>query len=455
MSKCGYQGDKTQVALQDTKQGRNDLFAGIPCRLRAKLAFMAGQNIILGVSGGIAAYKTPELVRRLRDRGAAVQVVMTRSANEFVTETTLQAVSGMPVRTNLWDPQAEAAMGHIELARWADLVLIAPATAEIMARMAAGAAPDLLTTLCLATEAPVIIAPAMNHVMWSHPAVQENRQKLADHGVRILGPEIGDQACGETGPGRMMEPDDIVAAVTAPIAVANVEPPPIAGKTVLITAGPTREALDPVRFISNRSSGKMGYALASAARQAGAEVILVSGPVSVTVPDGVKCINVESAQQMFAATHEHIEGVDIFIAAAAVADYRPANSAEQKIKKTASEMSVELVRAPDILASVAKINNGPFAVGFAAETENLRDYARTKLDKKNLDMIVANLVGENLGFDADENAVEVYWRDGEQSFPMTTKSALAEDLIRLISERYLEKLTAVTQTALPAIAIRD
>ncbi len=416
---------------------------------------MASQNIILGVSGGIAAYKTPELVRRLRDRGARVQVVMTRSAREFVTETTLQAVSGMPVRDNLWDSQAEAAMGHIELARWADLVLIAPATAEIMARLAAGAAPDLLTTLCLATEAPVVIAPAMNHVMWSHPAVQENRQKLADHGVRILGPDIGDQACGESGPGRMIQPDDIVAAVTAPIAVADVEPLLLAGKKVLITAGPTREALDPVRFISNRSSGKMGYALAYAARQAGADVILVSGPVSIAQPDDVKCVNVESAQQMFAATHEHIEGVDIFIAAAAVADYRAANLEKNKIKKTASEMSIDLVKAPDILASVAKINNGPFTVGFAAETEKLRDYARGKLDKKNLDLIVANLVGENLGFDADDNAVEVYWRDGEKSFPITTKSELADELIKLITERYHDKLTAAIQTALPAIAVRD
>jgi phosphopantothenoylcysteine decarboxylase/phosphopantothenate--cysteine ligase len=416
---------------------------------------MVSQNIILGVSGGIAAYKTPELVRRLRERGAQVQVVMTRSGREFVTETTLQAVSGMPVRTNLWDPAAEAAMGHIELARWADLVLIAPATAEIMARMASGAAPDLLTTLCLATQAPVVIAPAMNHVMWSHPAVQENRQKLVDHGVRILGPDVGDQACGESGPGRMMQPEEIVAAVMAPVAVANVEPAALVGKTVLITAGPTREALDPVRFISNRSSGKMGYALANAARQAGAEVILVSGPVSLAVPDGVKSVHVESAQQMFAATHEHIEGVDIFIAAAAVADYRPANHEEQKIKKTAGAMSIELVRAPDILASVAKIDNGPFAVGFAAETENLRDYAREKLDKKDLDMIIANLVGEDKGFDADENAVEVYWRDGEQSFPLATKSDLAEGLIRLIAKRYMEKLTAATQTALPAIAVRD
>jgi phosphopantothenoylcysteine decarboxylase/phosphopantothenate--cysteine ligase len=295
----------------------------------------------------------------------------------------------------------------------------------------------------------------MNHVMWWHPAVQENRQKLADHGVRILGPDSGDQACGESGPGRMMQPDDIVAAVTAPTAVADVDPPLLAGKKVLITAGPTREALDPVRFISNRSSGKMGYALADAARNAGAEVILVSGPVSIATPEGVSLISVESAQQMFAATHEHIDSVDIFIGAAAVADYRPANLEAQKIKKDAGEMSIDLVRAPDILASVAKINNGPFTVGFAAETENLRDYARVKLDKKNLDMIVANLVGENLGFDADDNAVEVYWQDGEQSFPMATKADLAEALIKFISARFLEKLTAATQTALPAIAIRD
>jgi len=455
VSNARHQNGQWQGVVQDAKQGRNDLFAGNPGRLRAKLAVMAGQNIILGVSGGIAAYKTPQLVRRLRERGAAVQVVMTRSAREFVTETTLQAVSGMPVRNNLWDSEAEAAMGHIELARWADLVLIAPATAEIMARLAAGAAPDLLTTLCLATEAPVVIAPAMNHVMWSHPAVQENRQKLVDHGVRILGPDVGDQACGESGPGRMMQPDAIVAAITAPLAVADVDPPLLAGNKVLITAGPTREALDPVRFISNRSSGKMGYALAHSARQAGADVTLISGPVSIAMPDGVKLVNVESAQQMFAATHEHVEGVDIFIGAAAVADYRPANLEVQKIKKDAGEMSIDLVRAPDILASIAKINNGPFTVGFAAETENLRDYARAKLDKKNLDMIVANLVGENLGFDADDNAVEVYWRDGEQSFPMATKSDLAEGLIKLIAARYLEKLTAATQTALPAIAIRD
>ncbi len=432
---------------------------------------MVSKHIILGISGGIAAYKTPELVRRLRDRGAEVQVVMTRSANEFVTETTLQAVSGLPVRQNLWDKDAEAAMGHIELARWADLVLIAPATAEIMSRLASGAAPDLLTTLCLATDAPVAIAPAMNHVMWSNAAVQENRHKLAERGVLFLGPDHGDQACGEIGYGRMVQPEeiaaaltelgrmvqaeDIVAAVTAPAAVPDVKKPLLSGKTVMITAGPTREALDPVRFISNRSSGKMGYALAVAAHQAGAKVILISGPVSIDAPENVERINVESAGEMFAATHERIDGVDVFISAAAVADYRPAEVQVNKIKKTADEISIDLVKLPDILASVAKLERGPFTVGFAAETEKLRDYAREKLDKKNLHMIVANRVGKNLGFDSDDNAVEVFWQNGEQSFPVATKSALARDLVKLIAERYREDFGTATKTELPAIAVRD
>jgi len=414
---------------------------------------MASKRIILGVSGGIAAYKTPELVRRLRERDFDVRVVMTRSANEFVTETTLQAVSANPVRQNLWDKDAEAAMGHIELARWAELVLIAPATAEIMSRLASGAAPDLLCTLCLATNAPVVIAPAMNHVMWSHAAVQENRQKLLDRGVRILGPDDGDQACGETGPGRMMQPQEIVAALCAPVAVAD--KPLLSGKTVMVTAGPTRESLDPVRFISNRSSGKMGYALAAAARQAGAKVILVSGPVSIAVPAGVDCVKVESAKDMFAATHAHIDGVDIFISAAAVADYYPADLKAQKIKKSAGELSIDLVRSPDILASVAKLESGPFTVGFAAETENLREYAMAKLQKKNLHMIVANKVGSNVGFEVDDNAVEVYWCGGEQTFPLAAKSVLARRLVQLIAERYFDTIGSATRADLPAIAVRD
>lgn len=437
-------------------------FAGYRGKRQDKLSnpayvtgLMTQQKIILGVSGGIAAYKTPELVRRLRDRGADVQVVMTRSAARFVTETTLQAVSGLPVRSNLWDSDAEAAMGHIELARWADLVLIAPATAEIMARLASGSAPDLLTTLCLATEAPIVIAPAMNHVMWMNQAVQENRQKLADRGVRILGPATGDQACGENGPGRMLETDDIVAAVTTPIAVPDVAPRPLSGKTVMITAGPTREAIDPVRYISNRSSGKMGFALAAAARLAGARVLLISGPVSITAPEGIERVDVESAKEMFAATHERIDEVDIFIGAAAVADYHPADAYANKIKKSTDELSIDLVKNPDILSSVAGLHNGPFTVGFAAETEGLNEYAREKLVKKQLNMIVANLVGKDLGFEVDQNAVEVFWPNGHQSLPLADKRQLAQDLVGLIAELYSRNFNADTQTELPSIMVRD
>ncbi len=416
---------------------------------------MPGQNIILGITGGIAAYKTPELVRRLRDRGAEVQIVITRSAREFVTETTLQAVSGRPVRANLWDKDAEAAMGHIELARWADKVLIAPATAEIMSRLASGGASDLLTTLCLATEAPVAIAPAMNHVMWANAAVQENRQVLEERGIGILGPVVGDQACGESGPGRMLEPDDIVAALTAPAVVPDIQAPPLTGRTVMITAGPTREALDPVRFISNRSSGKMGYALAAAARDAGAEVILVSGPVVIDRPVGVESIDVESASEMFAAVHERINDVDIFIGAAAVADYHAAEIKPAKIKKGDDTMSLDLIRNPDILASVSILASRPFTVGFAAETENLREFALGKLEKKNLDMIVANLVGNGRGFDTDRNAVEAFWQDGERTFPENSKKELASELLALIVTRYQAGLQGDTKTELPALAVRD
>ncbi len=399
---------------------------------------MAKKKILLGVTGGIAAYKTPELVRRLKDRGAEVQVVMTRSAAEFVTPTTLQAVSGRPVRENLWDRDAEAAMGHIELARWADLVLIAPATAEIMSRLASGSAPDLLTTLCLATEAPLAIAPAMNRVMWANPAVQANRELLEKRGVRILGPDSGDQACGETGEGRMVEPEAIAAAVTGPVIVAGGEKPPLAGRKIMITAGPTREAIDPVRFISNRSSGKMAYAMAEAAVSAGAEVLLISGPVKLETPHDVQRVDVESAAEMFAATHERIADIDIFIAAAAVADYGAAKVTKHKIKKSEEQMSIDLVRTPDILASVAELEDGPFTVGFAAETRDLHKYARAKLEQKNLDMIVANQVGDDRGFDRDENTVEVLWSDGEQSFPTMDKKELAVQLIALIARRYRE-----------------
>lgn len=412
------------------------------------------QNIILGVTGGIAAYKAPELVRRLRERGSSVQVVMTASAGQFVTETALQAVSGQPVRQSLWDREAEAAMGHIELARWADLVLVAPATAEFMARLAAGSAPDLLSTLCLATRARIVIAPAMNHVMWANPAVQANRALLEERGVTLLGAEDGDQACGETGPGRMMQPDDIVAAIQSMTPASTTTFGPLKGKTVMVTAGPTREAIDPVRYISNRSSGKMGYAIARAARDAGAKVILISGPVNMDEPAGVERVDVETAEQMFAATHEHIKRVDIFVGAAAVSDYRPANRQRNKIKKTKSAMQLDLVKSPDTLASVAKLDGGPFTVGFAAETEQIRKYALAKLGDKNLDMIVANKVGAECGFDSEDNAVDVYWCGGERNFPLTTKVELAAHLIRLIADRYAESRRDMSSDKWPR-AVRD
>jgi len=406
---------------------------------------MATTNVILGITGGIAAYKTPDLVRRLREQGAEVQVVMTQSAREFVTETSLQAVSGRQVRANLWDREAEAAMGHIELARWADVVLIAPATAEIMARLAHGSAGDLLTTLCLATEAPIVMAPAMNRVMWANPAVQANRTILAERGVRMLGPASGSQACGETGEGRMLEPRDIAAAVLAETSGE------LAGRTVLITAGPTREPLDPVRYLSNRSSGKMGYALAAAARDAGADVILVTGPVALEPPPGVDTIAVETAEAMYGSVHDRVAEADIFIAAAAVADYRPVSAAGEKIKKSAPEMAVELTRTRDILASVAALPRGPFSVGFAAETDRLEEYAIDKLEAKRLDMIVANRVGGGLGFEADENAVEIFWRGGSLSLPTAPKTALARQIVSAIARRYRGRQDFPSRPGLTAV----
>lgn len=400
-------------------------------------------NVVLGITGSIAAYKTPELVRRLRDHGADVQIVMTASAEEFVTSTALQAVSGKPIRSNLWDKEAEASMSHIELARWADVVLIAPATAEIMARLAAGAASDLLTTLCLATEAPIAIAPAMNHVMWANAAVQANRTMLQDRGVRILGPDAGSQACGETGSGRMLDPAEIAAVVCGGQIAAQASEQLLAGKTVLVTAGPTREPIDPVRYITNRSSGKMGYAVAAAAAAQGAKVILVSGPVSLAEPAGIEVIYAGTAEEMYSAIHERVSDADIFIAAAAVSDYRPANAARQKIKKNAETMSIDLVRSRDILASVASLPAAPFTVGFAAETEKVRDYALGKLKSKKLDMIIANRVGDDCGFDRDDNAVEVYWQGGEQGYPQAAKTELARQIIQLVANRYEKESNAI------------
>jgi phosphopantothenoylcysteine decarboxylase/phosphopantothenate--cysteine ligase len=400
------------------------------------------RNVFLGISGGIAAYKTPELVRRLRDRGAEVQVVLTQSAREFVTETSLQAVSGRPIRSNIWDKEAEAAMGHIELARWADIVLIAPATAEMLSRLASGSAPDLLTTVCLATEAELIVAPAMNRVMWAKPAVQANCKLLEERGTRILGPGVGSQACGEEGAGRMLEPDDIARQVMShgPVTLDSHTRQPLLGKTVMVTAGPTREAIDPVRYITNRSSGKMGYHVAEAARDAGARVILISGPVSLARPEGMDIIEIESAEQLLAAAKDNIDSVDIFVAAAAVADYQPEQRQKNKIKKNESRMAIDLVKAPDTLATISALAERPFCVGFAAETEKVREYALGKLAKKKLDMIIANKVGANLGFDSDENAVEVFWRTGEKKFPTSSKFTLAAELVELISERYAESI---------------
>ena len=412
-------------------------------------------NIVLGISGGIAAYKTPELVRRLRERGADVQIVMTASAEEFVTQTSLQAVSGRPIRSNLWDKEAEASMSHIELARWADLVLIAPATAEIMARLAGGGAPDLLATLCLATEAPIAIAPAMNRVMWANPAVQANRKTLEERGMRILGPDTGSQACGETGAGRMLEPDAIADAVCRPEIVGAVADGILAGRTVLVTAGPTREPIDPVRYITNRSSGKMGYAIAAAAHTLGAKVIVVSGPVSLPEPRGTEMLQVETAAEMHAATHERIADADIFIAAAAVSDYRPAEMSAQKIKKTADTITLELVRSPDILASVTGLDDAPFTVGFAAETENVRDYALGKLANKKLDMIVANRVGSDCGFDVDDNAAEILWDGGEKAFEKMPKTELAAALMDVVAARFFETRGAETQPAFSIVSGKD
>jgi phosphopantothenoylcysteine decarboxylase / phosphopantothenate---cysteine ligase len=393
---------------------------------------LAGKQILLGVTGGIAAYKAPDLVRRLREQGAEVRVVLTSSAARLVTAVTFQAVSGHPVRSGLWDEASEAAMSHIELARWADLVIVAPATADFLARLAAGMADDLLTTLCLATAAPIAVAPAMNRLMWANIATRENVQRLAARGVTLLGPGSGDQACGETGEGRMLEPRDIVAALARPAVAAD---GPLAGQRVVITAGPTREALDPVRYLTNRSSGKMGYAVAAAAVRAGAEVVLISGPVDLAPPAGVRLVHATTAAEMRASVLAEVPGAAIFVSAAAVADYRPAHPAPQKMKKHASEMVLELVRNPDILAEVAARSPRPFVVGFAAETENVEANARLKLESKALDMIAANQVGSDCGFDREDNALLVLWPGGCTDLGCGSKTELAERLLELIEER--------------------
>ena len=401
--------------------------------------YLTGKRILIGISGGIAAYKSAELVRRLKERHAEVRVLMTESAKAFITPLTLQAVSGEPVSDALLDPAAEAGMGHIELAKWADLVLIAPASANTLARLRAGLADDLLTTLCLATPATLAVAPAMNQQMYRHPATQDNLSTLAQRQTRIWGPAQGAQACGDIGPGRMLEPMELVALIEQHFALEF--PPqtqPLAGIKLMLTAGPTREALDPVRFISNHSSGKMGFALAHAAARLGAEVTLVSGPVALATPTGVTRIDVESAAQMHAAVMQDIARQHIFIACAAVADYAPKTVAEHKIKKTQSDaMVIELTKNPDIVADVAARENKPFTVGFAAETRDLEQYARDKLNRKKLDMIAANNVAAaGQGFNSDSNALTVLWPTGKTELPLAGKSELAILLLTLIAEKY-------------------
>lgn len=392
-----------------------------------------GRKVLVGVTGGIAAYKAPDLVRRLKERGADVQVVMTSGAQQFVGALTLQAVSGNPVRTDLWDANAEAAMGHIELARWADEIVIAPATADIIARLAHGFAGDLLTTVCLATTAPITVAPAMNKEMWANAATQANVRILEERGMRILGPASGEQACGEVGEGRMLEPIEIAEAVAANVAVRNL----LKGLKVVVTAGPTRERIDPVRYISNRSSGKMGYAVAQAARDAGAKVVLVTGPVGIAAPTGMQVVHVETAEQMLDAVRAQVVDANIFVSAAAVSDYKAAQAAREKIKKTQDELSLALARTPDVLATIARAAKHPFLVGFAAETENVEENALEKLNTKNLDMIAANKVGDGLAFDKDDNALTVYWPGGgKRELPLASKVNLARQLVALIAERY-------------------
>lgn len=405
------------------------------------------RQIVLGVTGGIAAYKSPELVRRLKDRGYAVRVVMTAGASEFITPLTLQAVSGEPVHQVLLDERAEAGMGHIELARWADVVLIAPATANCMALLAGGHASDLLSTICLATTAPIVLAPAMNQQMWLAPATQANRAVLEGRGVGFLGPGQGPQACGEVGPGRMWEPGDIAGAVDSMSGESPVNSiqgsEALAGLSVLITAGPTREAIDPVRYISNHSSGKMGYAVAEAARALGGQVTLVSGPTGIMPPSGVDVISVTSASEMYDAVISHASCTDVFVSAAAVADYAPTAIAEHKLKKNSAEMAVALVRTRDILAAVAALPAPPFTVGFAAETNDMRLNAQKKLANKALDMIAGNDVAEpGIGFNSDENALTVIWADGECDLPRAPKTVIAKELLELVAKRYHAKHSA-------------
>ena len=396
-----------------------------------------GKKIVLGVTGSIAAYKAADLVRLLIKEGAEVKVVMTQAASEFITPLTMQTLSGSPVAMTLLDADEESTMGHIQLARWADWVLIAPASANTLAGLAHGRTEDLLTALCLATTAPIAVAPAMNNKMWSNEATQNNLATIADRGVLVLGPATGEQACGEHGEGRLLEPEQLITEL-----LHLILPTKLSGKRVVVTAGPTHEPIDPVRFIGNRSSGKMGFAIATAAAQAGAEVILITGPVALATPPEVQRVDVETAQQMFEAI-EKIEQIDIFIGCAAVADYRPEQYSESKLKKAVeTQRAIQVTENKDIISAVAQRQVKPFIVGFAAETDDIINYAKDKMERKQLDMIAANLVGKGLGFGVDTNTLYVFWQQGEALLPLALKSHLARDLMRLIIDRYDAKNSA-------------
>ncbi|MGH8443045.1 MAG: bifunctional phosphopantothenoylcysteine decarboxylase/phosphopantothenate--cysteine ligase CoaBC [Nevskiaceae bacterium] len=392
---------------------------------------LAGRRVLLGVTGGIAAYKAAELTRRLKEAGAQVQVVMTGGAQQFVTKQTFQALSGRPVRDDLWDEAAEAAMGHIELARWADAVLVAPASADFIARLAQGRADDLLTTLCLASSRPLFVAPAMNQQMWANKATQDNLKRLDRRGVHLLAPGFGSQACGDVGPGRLMEPPMIRDEL-----VTHFQQGPLSGVPVVVTAGPTREPLDPVRVLTNRSSGKMGFAVAEALTGLGAQVTLIAGPVSVATPAGVHRVDVETADEMYRAAIKAAKPAKIFVGAAAVADYRPANAARAKIKKKTAALSIPMERTRDILVAVREKHRTLFMVGFAAETGNLETNARAKLEGKKLDLVAANLVGNGRAFDRDDNELHVYWKKGGKALGKDSKVNLARALADLIANRY-------------------
>ncbi|UTW50010.1 bifunctional phosphopantothenoylcysteine decarboxylase/phosphopantothenate--cysteine ligase CoaBC [Bacterioplanoides sp. SCSIO 12839] len=398
---------------------------------------LTNKRILLGITGGIAAYKSAELVRHLKKAGADVRVVMTKGAMEFITPLTLQALSGNPVHHALLDPEAEAGMGHIELAKWADLLLVAPASANFLARLSQGLGDDLLTTICLATEAPLAIAPAMNQAMWKDGTTQQNLQRLIDikgKNFHVFGPDAGEQACGDVGPGRMLDPE-VIAASCADLFETGL----LAGINLVVTAGPTREAIDPVRYISNHSSGKMGYAIAEAARDAGARVTLISGPVNLPAPERITLKQINSARDMLDEALAQMGECQVFIAAAAVADYRPLTVANQKIKKSGDQIDITMIKNPDVVATVAHHEQRPFTVGFAAETQAVEDYARGKLTNKNLDMIVANDVSrEDIGFNSDNNAATAIWQEGQQSFDSMSKHTMARQLIELIAMRYQE-----------------